>query len=217
VHFIDPRFAGPDEEIVGFGDDLSPSSLVFAYRHGIFPWPMGLPFLPWFCPPQRAVLDFARLHVPSRLARLRRRCGLTFTIDRDFHQVILACRDATRIGQDGTWITEEFVTAYSRLHEAGYAHSVEAWDLAGELVGGLYGVEIDGVFTGESMFHRAPNASKLALLHFVDHLAARGADWIDIETMTPHFAALGATLISRDEFLDRLEATHRRGLRLFGD
>lgn len=178
---------------------------------------MGLPFLPWYCPPERAILDFSQLHIPRSLARLRRRSGFNFTIDRAFEQVIAACRAAPRPGQDGTWITEEFVDAYSRLHEAGRAHSVEAWDSAGELVGGLYGVEIDGVFTGESMFHRASNASKLALLHLVDHLAARGADWIDIETMTPHFAALGATLISRGEFLDRLEATHRRGLILFDD
>lgn len=215
MQFIDPRFAGPDQDIVAIGNDLSVNTLTFAYRHGIFPWPMDLPVLPWFCPEQRAILEFSRLHVPGRLARLRRRLGLTFTLDRAFDQVIEACRAAPRPGQYGTWITEEFVQAYNRLHRAGYAHSAEAWDSEGALVGGLYGVEIDGVFSGESMFHTVSNASKLALLHLIDHLAAHGANWMDIETMTPHFAALGATLISRSEFLDRLEATHKLGLRLF--
>ena len=217
VQFIDPRFAKPDQEIVGIGDDLSPSTLVFAYRHGIFPWPMGLAFLPWFCPPERAILEFSCLHVPRRLARLRRRSGLVFTIDQAFDQVIAACRAAPRPGQEGTWIAPEFVEAYNGLCRAGYAHSAEAWDGEGTLVGGLYGVEVNGVFSGESMFHTVTGASKLALLHLVDHLASRGAGWIDIETMSSHFAALGATLIPRDEFLDRLEATHRLGLRLFGD
>ncbi len=105
--------------------------------------------------------------------------------------------------------------AYKELHEAGFAHSVEAWDEAGQLAGGLYGVSVDGIFAGESMFHRVPNASKLALLHLVDHLDARGLDWLDIEMMTPHMEALGATLLPRDVFLDRLEAARRRGLELF--
>jgi leucyl/phenylalanyl-tRNA--protein transferase len=175
----------------------------------------GFPLLPWFCPPERAVLDFDRLHVPGRLARLRRSCALHYTIDRAFEDVMTRCREVFRPGQDGTWITEEMLAAYTQLHRLGYAHSVEAWDGDGALVGGLYGVSVDGVFTGESMFHLVPNASKLALLFLVDHLRARGLDWIDIETMTPHFKALGATLISRDDFLDRLEATHARRLQIF--
>lgn len=216
LRLVDPRLAGPDEDVVGIGDDLSTGSLIRAYRHGIFPWPMDEDFpLLWFCPPERAVLDFERLRVPSRLARLWRNCPFRFTIDQTFADVIAACRDAYRPGQAGTWITEPLLKAYCLLHEQGYAHSVEAWDDAGALVGGLYGVAVDGVFSGESMFHIASNASKLAVLYLVDNLKSRGAEWIDIETMTPHFAALGATLIPRDEFLDRLETTHSRGLRLF--
>ncbi len=214
LRVIDPRQAG-DQEVVGVGDDLSVEALAWAYRHGIFPWPMpGRPLL-WFCPPQRAVLDFARLHVPRRLARRRRHTDLIVTIDRDFPAVIAACRRAPRPGQDGTWITPPLMRAYVALHQAGYAHSVEAWDDGARLVGGLYGVSVDGHFAGESMFHLVPDASKMALLHLIDHLKARGLDWMDIQMMTPHMAALGATLLPRDAYLDRLELSAAKGLTPF--
>ena len=214
-YFVPPRLAG-DAEVVGVGDDLSVESLHGAYSQGIFPWPIpGYPLL-WFCPPQRAVLDFDRLHVPERLARLRRSTALTFTIDRAFDAVIAACRRSPRPGQAGTWITPPMIRAYRALHQAGYAHSVEAWDEVDTLVGGLYGVAAGGVFGGESMFHTAPNASKLALLFLIDHLRARGLGWIDIQMMTPHMAVLGAHEVPRDEFLDRLDVEHARGLNLFG-
>ena len=213
-YFVPPRLAG-DAPVVGVGDDLSVAALRDAYYRGIFPWPIpGYPQL-WFCPPQRAVLDFDRLHVPARLARLRRRTALTFTLDRAFDGVIAACRQSPRPNQEGTWITPPMLRAYRALHRAGDAHSVEAWDEAGALVGGLYGVAAGGVFSGESMFHHAPNASKLALLFFLDHLRARGLGWIDIQVMTPHMAALGAHEITRDAFLDRLEAEHARGSTIF--
>ena len=214
-HFVPPRLAG-DAPVVGVGDDLSVEALRDAYQQGIFPWPIpGYPLL-WFCPPRRAVLDFDRLHVPTRLARLRRRTALTFTLDRAFDGVIDACRRSPRPRQEGTWITPPMLHAYCALHRAGDAHSVEAWDESGTLVGGLYGVAVGGVFSGESMFHLAPNASKLALLFLMEHLQARGLGWIDIQVMTPHMAVLGAHEIPRDEFLDRLEVEHARGLRLFG-
>ncbi len=204
-----------NEEVVGVGDDLSVERLLWAYRRGIFPWPVtGYP-LRWFCPPQRAVLEFSRLHVPRRLARLRRTAPFTFTIDRAFDDVITACRQSPRPGQRGTWITPAMLHAYQAFHQVGYAHSVEAWDESGNLVGGLYGVSVDGVFAGESMFHRAPNTSKLALLHLIDYLISRGLSWIDIQMMTPHMEVLGATLLPRDLFLDRLETGRRAGLRLF--
>ncbi len=213
-YFVPPRLAG-DAEVVGVGDDLSVRALCDAYSQGIFPWPIpGYPLL-WFCPPLRAVLDFDRLHVPERLARLRRRSALTFTIDTAFDAVIAACRQSPRPNQEGTWITPPLLRAYCDLHRAGFAHSVEAWDESGALVGGLYGVAVGGVFSGESMFHHAPNASKLALLFLVDHLRAQGLNWMDIQVMTPHMACLGAHDIPRDEFLDRLEMEHGRGLTLF--
>lgn len=212
--FPDPRTAAIDG-IVAIGGDLHSETLLLAYRQGIFPWPMhGLP-LTWMCPEERAVLEFQRLHIPRSLAQTRRKAPFRCTIDRAFPEVIAACARARRPDQPGTWITASMIRAYNRLHELGYAHSVEAWE-GEELVGGLYGVDADGVFAGESMFHLRPNASKLALLHLVDHLRERGADWIDIQVMTPHFELLGARDIPRDEFLDRLAATRALGLRLFG-
>lgn len=212
--FISPRFAG-DAEIVGVGDDLSPETLLWAYGQGIFPWPIsGYPLL-WFCPPRRAVLEFDRLHLSERLARTRRRTSLTFTVDAAFDRVIDGCRRSPRPGGSGTWITPAMVSAYSALHHRGDAHSVEAWDDSGALVGGLYGVDAGGVFCGESMFHTAADASKLALLFLCAHLKQRGSGWIDIQVMTPHLASLGAHEIPRDLFLDRLQSAQARGLVLF--
>lgn len=213
--FVPPRQAG-DSDIVGVGDDLTTAMLRAAYAQGIFPWPIeGYPLL-WFCPRQRAVLDFDRLHVPERLARLRRRSPLTFTLDRAFSSVIDACQVSPRPGQEGTWITPALRRAYVAFHQAGYAHSVEAWDAEGNLAGGLYGVAVGGVFCGESMFRVRPNASKLSLLFLIDHLKVRGATWLDTQVMTPHMEVFGARQIPRDAFLDRLEAARGRGLRLFG-
>ena len=198
LRFPDPRDADGDD-VVAIGGDLHPETLQLAYRSGIFPWPhRGLPLL-WFSPDPRAVLDFDQLHVPERLARKRRNTKLSFTIDRAFPEVIAACQHVPRSGQDGTWIT----------------HSVEAWDESGALVGGLYGVSAGGFFSGESMFHRVSDASKLCVLHLVEHFQSRGVAWLDVQTMTPHFEALGAVDISRDEFLDRVEAAQRGAVSLF--
>ncbi len=133
VHFVPPRSAG-DADVVGVGGPLTPETLLDAYRQGIFPWPItGYPLL-WFCPTNRAVLDFNYLHIPQRLARVRRNTSLTFTIDRAFNQVITACRQASRPGQNGTWITPAMLHAYSDFHQMGHAHSVEAWDDSGCLL-----------------------------------------------------------------------------------
>ena len=213
VKFPDPRTASP-EGIVAIGGDLHPDSVRAAYRQGIVPWPVDrLPLL-WFCPPERAILRFDDLHVPRSLARARRRCDLRFSIDEAFTEVIRSCAETSRPGQEGTWITHDVIDAYVRLHELGYAHSVEAW--AGDvLVAGLYGVDVDGAFAAESMFYRAPNASKLSLLHLIDYLRGRDLDWIDVQTMTPHMKRLGAVLLSRDGFLALLQETRQRGLLLF--
>lgn len=213
--FPDPRDTDPDG-IVAFGGDLHTDSLRLAYWQGIFPWPhRGLPLL-WFCPPMRAVLEFDRLHIPESLQKARRRSSLRFTIDTAFDDVIEACRLARRQGQGGTWITMPMLRAYRKFHRLGHAHSVEAWDPDGNLVGGLYGVDPGGLFGGESMFFREPNASKLALLYLIDHLRSRGATFIDIQQLTPHMERLGAREIPRDEFLARLHAAQIQGLPLFG-
>lgn len=214
VTFPDPEDASP-EGVVAWGGDLHPDTLLAAYRQGIFPWPhRGMPLL-WFSPPQRAVLEFDRLHIPERLARLRRNTTLTFTIDAAFPSVIAACQSIPRSDQDGTWITPAMKTSYCRLHTLGAAHSVEAWNAEGEMVGGLYGVDSGGAFSGESMFHTAANASRLALLHLIDHLSARGLDFIDIQQLTPHMAALGAREIHRADFLERWREQIACGLKLF--
>jgi leucyl/phenylalanyl-tRNA--protein transferase len=202
------------DDIVGVGGRLDSETLLRAYRRGIFPWPVeGLPLL-WFCPRERAILEFSRMHVGRSLARARRQSALRFTVDAAFDAVIRACAATPRPGQDGTWITDEIESAYTRLHALGVAHSVEAWR-GGALVAGVYGVAIDGAFAAESMFHREPNASKLALLHLVERLAAAGLDWMDIQVMTPHLERLGAHVVPRTQFLQRLARTRARNLSLF--
>lgn len=213
IKFPDPRFASY-EGIVVIGGDVNVPNLLNAYQRGIFPWPIdGWP-LTWFCPAERAILEFRDLHVPRSLQREQRRAPFRFTIDQNFRAVITCCARITRAGEQGTWITPQMLRAYCDLHEAGHAHSVEAW-AGDELVGGLYGVDAGGAFAGESMFHLRPNASKLALLHLITHLQTRKLDWLDIQVLTPHMTALGATEISREEFLAKLAATRARGLKLF--
>ena len=202
------------DDIVAVGGALDPETLVRAYRHGIFPWPVeGLPLL-WFCPRERAILEFADLHVGRSLARARRRSTLRFTVDAAFPAVIAACAESPRPGQESTWITPPILAAYTRLHALGVAHSVEAWQ-GDALVAGVYGVDVDGAFAAESMFHRESDASKLALLHLVDVLRAGGLDWLDVQVMTPHLERFGARTIPRREFLARLARTRARGLRAF--
>jgi leucyl/phenylalanyl-tRNA--protein transferase len=212
--FPDPRLTD-ENGVLSLGGDLRPEILLQAYQTGIFPWPIqGLP-LAWFCPPERAVIFFDKLHLPRSLERARRRSRLRLTIDQAFSDVIIACSETPRPGQDGSWITSPMLAAYVELHRLGHAHSVEAWNESGELVGGIYGVDAGGAFAGESMFYREPYASKLALLHLIEQLRARGLEWMDIQMMTPHMEALGAELISRDEFLDLLARTRTRALPLF--
>lgn len=202
-------------DIIAFDVALSVANLQNAYRTGIFPWHIkGIP-LPWFCPEKRAILEFSDLTVPRSLAKERRKSLFTFTIDKAFRQIIENCSKTKRPDQGGTWITQDFIHAYCELNEAGMAHSIEAWDVDGELAGGLYGVDAGGVFSGESMFYRQPNASKLALLFLIDHLRSRGSTWLDVQVMTPHMKALGAKDIHRELFLGKLKDTQRMDLNIF--
>jgi leucyl/phenylalanyl-tRNA--protein transferase len=212
ARFPDPRYAQGD--VVAMGEDLRVETLREAYRKGIFPWPHDTVPLPWFSPRRRAILFLEELHVPRSLQKAQRRSTLTFTIDRDFRAVIRACAAAPRPDQDGTWIHPNIITAYTRFHDSGDAHSIEAWQ-GNELVGGLYGIDAGGLFTGESMFHVQSDASKLALLFLAEHLRPRGATLIDCQVMTPHMRALGAREISRGKFLDLLTEAQAKGAKLF--
>jgi leucyl/phenylalanyl-tRNA---protein transferase len=210
--FPDPRTARGD--IIAIGENLSVATLREAYRRGIFPWPHDELPLPWFSPRRRAVLFFDELHIGRSLRRSLKKSTLKFTIDKAFDSVIRACASAPRPEQDGTWIGPKIVKAYERLHRQGNAHSAEVWE-GDELAGGLYGIDAGGLFTGESMFHRQTDASKVALLLLIKHLRQRGATWLDCQIMTPHMRALGAREIPRGRFLDLLAETQDKALRLF--
>jgi leucyl/phenylalanyl-tRNA--protein transferase len=180
---------------------LDPALLVRAYRKGLFPMALEDGEIGWFSPDPRGILPIETFHVPARLARLVRQAPYEIVIDRAFEAVMCACAERPR---EGTWISEEIVESYTALHRLGLAHSVEAWR-GDELVGGLYGVHLGGAFFGESMFHRATDASKLALVALVDRLARRGFTLLDTQWITPHLAQFGAIEIPRAEYLRRLE------------
>lgn len=202
--FPDPRHA-TDEGLVAVGGDFSPERLLAAYSRGIFPWPLReLPYV-WFSPDPRMVLPPAELHVPRSLGKVLRRAPFRVTWDRAFAAVVRACAAAPRPGQPGTWIHPELAAGFVALHRRGHAHSVEVW--AGEqLVGGLYGLAIGRAFTGESMFHRLPDASKVAFVHLVRRLAGWGFQLVDCQVYSPHLARFGAREWPRDRFLDALAA-----------
>jgi leucyl/phenylalanyl-tRNA--protein transferase len=183
---------------VGVGADLEVGTLLAAYRAGLFPMPAGRRRIVWFSPDPRAVIPLDGLRVSRSLRRSRRR----FEVRRDtaFSDVMVRCGDPRR--PDG-WITPAFVRAYTRLHELGWAHSFETYD-GDDLVGGLYGVRIHGFFAGESMFHRATDASKVALVQLVDWLRDTGGQLLDVQWPTAHLASLGAVAIPRAEYLRRL-------------
>jgi leucyl/phenylalanyl-tRNA--protein transferase len=205
LRFPDPRTAN-GEGLVAIGGDLSVERLRLAYCSGIFPWTVNP--ITWWSPDPRGIFELERFHVPRSLAKFLRQNPFEVTHDRAFRQVIQACA-APAPGRGGNWITPEFIGAYTRLHEQGDAHSVECWR-GGELVGGIYGVSLGGFFAGESMFHRATNASKVALHHLVEHLRARGFTLFDMQLITPATQPLGAVEIPRAEYLNRLRKAVRQ-------
>ncbi|MFM7064842.1 MAG: leucyl/phenylalanyl-tRNA--protein transferase [Actinomycetes bacterium] len=188
---------------VGIGGDLLPGTLLDAYRRGLFPMPVGLRRnkIGWWSPDPRAVLPLDELRVSRSLRRSLRRFQVR--VDTQFEQVVRQCGDPSR---PHGWITDEIVRAYVRLHELGWAHSVEAWSPEGRLVGGLYGVAIGALFAGESMFHTETDASKVALVHLVELLRDHPDALLDVQWATDHLSSLGVTEIPRLEYLVRLEA-----------
>ncbi|UXR65245.1 leucyl/phenylalanyl-tRNA--protein transferase [Bdellovibrio bacteriovorus] len=196
------------EGIIAIGGVLDVGTLYTAYSKGIFPWPQpGLPML-WFSPEQRGILDFQDFHVPESLKRFRRRHSeITFTVNKDFHQVLEECSKQPRPGQDGTWITTQMKRAYLEFFKAGFCMSVEVRE-NNILIGGIYGVLVEGVFSGESMFYKKPNASKLALWRLVEVLSEMGHQWMDVQMVTPVIASMGGKLVDREYYLDMLEQRH---------
>lgn len=191
------------EEVVAVGGDLEPGTILEGYRHGLFPMGLGRQGgrpLGWWCPVRRGVLLPGDFHVSRSLRRSHHRFEVT--LDSAFSQVVAGCADPTRVGR---WITREVAEGYARLHELGWAHSVEVWS-EGELVGGLYGVAVGGLFAGESMFHQVTDASKFALWTLSEVCFADGAAGrlIDVQWQTPHLATLGVREISRENYLERL-------------
>ncbi len=201
--FPDARDAvsgGPHAGLVAFGGDMSVPRLLLAYRSGIFPWTAEP--VTWWSPDPRGIIELDQFHVSRSLARTLRKNVYEVTFDRAFREVITACAKTRR---PGGWISSEFITAYTALHEAGHAHSAECWR-AGKLVGGVYGVATGGLFAGESMFHREDDASKVALFHLVARLRERGFKLFDTQMVTSVTRQLGATEISRSAYLRRLAA-----------
>jgi len=206
--FPDPRRAD-ENGIVAFGGDLSPSRLLLAYRSGIFPWySVGDPIL-WWSPDPRLVLNLDDFIVRKSLRKRLKHFEIRFNTA--FGEVIRACASTPRPGQEGSWILPEMIEAYEVLHAMGYAHSVEAWQ-EGRLVGGLYGVEVGGMFCGESMFAHVSDASKAAFAALVEHLKVRGSEMIDAQVPTEHLKSLGAVEITRDDFLKQLYKLRDKGI-----
>lgn len=195
--FADPSTAPPDD-CVAVGGDLLPGTVLQAYRTGLFPMHLPDGRLGWWSPYRRGVIPLDGLRVSRSLRRSLRRYTCTFDVA--FDRVIAECADPSR---SGGWIDADIVAAYSELHRLGWAHSVEAW-VGDRLVGGFYGVAVGGAFFGESMFHRARDASKVALVRFVRAFTAAGGSLLDVQWATDHLRSLGAIEIGRAEYLDRL-------------
>lgn len=209
VYLLDKRLVFPPPEraredgLLAVGGDLSLERLLLAYKMGIFPWFSRHDPILWWSPDPRLVLFPGDLRVSRSLKKTIRKNIFDITADTAFYDVIRLCADVRLEHGDDTWIVDEMIDAYSALHEAGFAHSFEAWR-EGELVGGLYGVSIGGAFFGESMFSTVSNASKAAFVKFVEHLEQNGFDIIDCQVSTRHLLSLGAAEIPRRTFLTLL-------------
>jgi len=200
--FPDPRWA-TKEGLLAVGGDLSPERLVLAYKLGIFPWYGEKEPIMWWSPDPRCVLMPKNVYVSRRLERVVRQKRFRLTCNRAFGQVVEACANIRINEGEETWLIAEMQVAYQTLHELGFAHSVEAWS-DDELVGGLYGVAFGKFFFGESMFHTRPNASKVVLAQLARHLEREGFALLDCQVPNPHLISMGASHITREDFLERL-------------
>ncbi len=196
--FPDPSTADANG-LVAVSDTMTPELVLEAYRHGIFPWSTAP--VRWYSPDPRAIFAYDKIHLSKRLLRELRANRYRVTFDTCFADVIRACAESH--AHTGVWISDLFVATYRKLHERGYAHSVEVWrDDA--LVGGLYGVQVNGLYAGESMFYRVPNASKIAFAYLARHLQSIGVALFDAQVANDHTERLGAVIVRRTEYLRRL-------------
>lgn len=211
IHWLTASLAFPDAEqalsepngLLAAGGDLTPERLIQAYRQGIFPWyEEGQPIL-WWSPDPRTVLYPEQINVSRSLRKSLNKDLFTITTDQAFEQVVDACSEKRQGAESGTWITREMKTAYKQLFEKGHAHSVEAWH-EGKLVGGLYGVSTGRVFSGESMFSRKSDASKIALVYLCEHLTKKGYLLIDCQVHSSHLESLGAIEVPRKQYIELL-------------
>ncbi|RUO72930.1 leucyl/phenylalanyl-tRNA--protein transferase [Idiomarina ramblicola] len=194
--------------LLAVGGDLSPGRLIHAYQQGIFPWFSDNDPILWWSPNPRAVFLPDKIHISRSLAKTNRKSNWQITINRCFVDVVRACADQ-RSDNEGTWITEEMIEAYCKLHKLGHAHSVEVW-FDNELAGGLYGISVGRAFCGESMFHYKTDASKIALLRFAQHFNEQGGQLIDCQVGNPHLFSLGAANLHRERFLMKLNIAQQQ-------
>ncbi len=208
LHVLDNKLWFPkvtdalEDGLLAIGGDLSTERLLLAYQKGIFPWYDGEVPL-WWCPDPRFVLFPQHLKISQSMNRLFKQGKFVFTTNHAFEKVIRCCMMMKRKEQDGSWINEDVITAYVKLHKTGYAHSAEVW-LNNKLAGGLYGIRMGRLFFGESMFSEESNASKYAFISYVKQLSEEGVVLIDCQVYTQHLESLGAGMISRNEFLSLL-------------
>ena len=196
-----PAAEWPDQDVIAIGGDLAPETLVAAYRQGVFPMPLDAPepMLAWWSPDPRGILPLDRLRVTRSMKQSAKRYEIR--VDTCFTEVMRQCADPAR---PSGWITSDFIEAYTALHELGWAHSVEAFDRDGRLAGGLYGVRINGLFAGESMFALGRDASKVALMALVRLMTGSGLTLLDVQWQSDHLASLGAIEVPRRDYLSLL-------------
>lgn len=199
ISFPDPELYEGHEGIVAFGGDLSVERIWFAYQLGIFPWYNPGEEILWWCPDPRFVLYPEDLKISKSMKKILDRNIFTFSENQHFKEVIKNCQQASRKGQNGTWLSDELMEAFITLHEYGLAKSIEVWQ-EGDLVGGFYGLQIDNVFCGESMFAKVSNASKAGFIHFVETYKNE-LELVDCQSHTDHLESLGARMIPKKEFL----------------
>lgn len=210
IIFPDPSLADSDG-LLAFGGDFEPETLITAYSKGIFPWTSNP--ITWWSPDPRGIIEIDKFKLSKRMERLKRQEKFKITFNKCFKEVMIACAQPGR-GREKTWITNEFINAYYRLHKLGIAQSAEAW-ADGELAGGVYGVTVKGLFAGESMFFRKSNASTMALSALIDRLREKNYVLFDTQMVTEHTRRLGAVEISRSEYLKRLESAMKSDCKFF--